>query len=77
MKITCIGSGAFGVAVATLLSKKESNQVSLWTHDPLWQKENTILNVRIDTDLESLVQEADVIFILVSTLFLEEVITNT
>ena len=33
MKITCFGSGVFGVAIATLLAKNKNNQVFLWTPD--------------------------------------------
>lgn len=76
MKITCVGSGAFGVAMATLLSKSTKNQVSLWTHDPKWMEKNEIESVFISTDLENLVEHADIVFLLVSTLFLEETIVR-
>ena len=33
MKITCIGSGVFSLALAKSLSKKKENQIVIWTHD--------------------------------------------
>ncbi len=88
MTITCIGSGAFALAIATLLSKNEENKIHLWTHDENWKKTTkkfkkfTIKNQEyslpqntfIFTDLKEAMEGSELIFILVSTPFFKSII---
>ncbi len=39
MKITVLGSGHFAIAIAHFLSKKENNNIVMWTHDEEKEKE--------------------------------------
>lgn len=87
MNITCIGSGAFAMAIANLLGKQKRNHIFLWTHDEKikekmektrtfqdHEKEYPLLsNISITTDLKSAVKKSEIIFVLVSTEFITNI----
>ena len=88
MKICCLGSGYFSVAISKVLSKNEKNEISIWTHDTSWQekcnkkdkllldkKEISKENITIINNLEDLVN-CNVIIILVSSKYIMETINN-
>jgi len=88
MTITCIGSGAFSIAIASLLSKREDNKIFMWSHEEkfvieamknkkLQIREKSILlpkNISLGTNLEEMAQEADILFLLVSTTFIKDIV---
>ena len=87
VNIVCIGSGAFGVAITSLLAKNEENKIFLWTHDEIFVKtvykdEKLYItnksiplpdNVVVGTNLEEMIPESNVIFLLVSTSFIKDI----
>jgi len=83
MKIACIGSGAFSLAMASLLGRKSENELSIWTHSIEWKekeekkvkKENPSIK-NIETDFLKCVTDADVVFLLVSSPFMKDMIDN-
>ena len=90
MNCTCIGSGAFGMAIAKVLSEKKENNVIVWSHDEAWkktvmaQKEFTVAgntyalpdNISISINLIECVKSSDIIFLLVSTPFIENILNQ-
>lgn len=90
MKITCIGSGAFALAITSLLSINEKNQISMWSHDEKWVQnalKKKILkagdieiplkeNIKLTTDYETALNGTDLIFILVNSKFIQDVVTE-
>ena len=91
MKIACIGSGDFGIAMAFLLSKVESNQVIIWSHDKNWvskcHKKKQLLgsklssiqipsNVSLTSDYNEAIDGSDVLFLLTSSKYFLDVINE-
>jgi len=90
MNYTCIGSGAFGMAIASIIAAKKNNHVTVWTHDEKWMKETnesrkfTVAkreyplpnNISISTDFEQCINESNIIFLLVSTPFIKDILQN-
>ena len=90
MKITCIGSGAFSLAIVNLLNKKEGNQIYLWSHDEKWvqtttKKKKVVMedieipltdNIHLTTSYEEALTDTDAIFILVSSKFFIDVMNE-
>lgn len=86
MNISFIGSGAFSLAIASLLSRKKENSLYLWTHDASWKKrvelEKKFLNhsvsyplpknLEIDTDIKRIVEKSNIIFLLISSFYIKE-----
>ena len=80
MKITCIGSGVFSYAIATLL-KEKGNTLMIWSHKKEeFTKENwaTFQNEHIfyTTDLKEACSFSDEIFLLISSPFMEDILTK-
>ena len=87
MKITCIGSGAFSLAIVNLLKEKIENQIYVWSHDEKWiqtsikKKKITIEdiempisdNIHLTASYEEALTDTDAIFILVSSKFFVDV----
>lgn len=87
MKITCIGSGAFSLAIVNLLKEKIENQIYVWSHDEKWiqtsikKKKITIEdiempisdNIHLTASYEEALTNTDAIFILVSSKFFVDV----
>lgn len=90
MKITCIGSGAFALAITSLLSLNKENQITIWSHDDTWvknaQKKKTLSagnvsiplkeNITLTTDYETALSDTKMIFILVNSKFFQDVVTE-
>lgn len=88
MKICCVGSGYFSVAISKLLTKDEKNEVTIWTHDSSWLnkciKKNKLIVGNDEYDLDgikiiddiNLLGEFDVVFILVSSKYIIELFSN-
>lgn len=88
MKITCIGSGVFSLALAKSLSKKKENQIVIWTHDKevsqMALNENKLLfdgkkvykpqNILVTSSLSEALQNTSSIFLLVSSLYVKEIV---
>lgn len=90
MKITCIGSGAFSLAIVNLLKEKKENQITVWSHDEKWVQTNSKKkkitiedielpltdNIHLTANYEEALTDADVIFILVSSKFFIDVMNE-
>ena len=88
MKITCFGSGVFGVAIATLLAKNKNNQVFLWTPDSSFlekagQESKLIFdgktlekpkNIYVTDSIEEAMKNTRAIFLLVASLYVKELV---
>jgi len=88
MNVTCIGSGVFGMAIATLISKNSTNTIYVWTHDEKFkemvEKSKSFFdhgnsyslnsNIFLTTNLKDAIPKSDVIFLLVSTPFLSSIV---
>ena len=88
MKITCFGSGVFGIAIATILAKNKNNQITIWTPDPSFlekaQNEEKLLfngklldkpkNILVTDSIEKALQNTKAIFILVASPYLKNLI---
>lgn len=90
MKITCIGSGAFSLAIVNLLKIKKENQIYIWSHDEKWVQ-NTVKkkkikiedvefsleeNIHLTANYEEALTDTDLIFVLVSSKFFVDVINE-
>lgn len=77
MKITILGTGAFGSAIATIFNKKEIN---LW----MWSKFEKEIehlkhknpNINYTTNIEKSITNSDLIIVAIPVNFIEDVITN-
>ena len=88
MKICCVGSGHFSVAISKLLAKDDKNEVTIWTHDTSWiskcEKKNKLIVGKEEYDLDNikiidnidLLGEFDVVFILVSSKYIIELLNS-
>ena len=91
MKITCIGSGAFSIAIANLLAKDKENEIMIWSHDEQWVKKaekkgelkiNETMtikkadNMTLTTSYETAIEHSNIIFLLTSSKYFIEVINE-
>ncbi len=89
MKIAVLGTGAYSLALAYSLAKKENNKIVLWTHDQKHVNElretkklssildfNISKNISITTSLEEAMQNASLIVIGTASQFFTSLITN-
>lgn len=91
MKITCIGSGFFSIAIANLLAKNEDNHVMIWSHDKNWvskcEKKNQLLvsnfpsiakpsNISLTTSYDTALEDFEVLFILTSSKYYLDVMNE-
>ncbi len=90
MKITCIGSGAFSLAIVNLLKTKKENQIYVWSHDEKWvqttiKKKKITMddieipleeNIHLTSNYEEALTETDLVFVLVSSKFFVDVINE-
>lgn len=88
MKITCIGSGVFGIAIAKSLARKQTNEVFLWTHDENFKRHaeqtNELAfdskkcvkdkNIYVTTSFSEALKDTKAIFLLVNSIYLKEII---
>lgn len=88
MNITLIGSGVYSLAFAYLLGKEDKNKIHIWTHDTSWKekieknKEYVVgnkkiplkENIHIYTDLKESLANTNMIFIMVSSDYVKDVI---
>lgn len=87
MKIGIIGTGAFSVAIANLISENKENKITLWsenkelveefakTHkiEALFKDVTFANNITITNSYDEVLKEIDVLFIVTSIPYLEEV----
>ena len=91
MNITCIGSGAFSVAIASLLSENENNHIIIWSHDKSWvskciKKKQLLLsnannialpsNIILTNSYDEALNNADIIFILTNSKYILDVVNE-
>ena len=88
MKITCVGSGVFSIAIASLLSKAKNHQIVIWTPDDTFLekalKENKLCfdgknlekpkNITVTTSMEEAIKDTKAIFLLVASPYVKETI---
>ncbi len=88
MHITIIGSGAFALSLAHLLSKSGRNILHIWTHDEDWKKKvekngyyelfdqqfSLSHSVFIYTDLAQAIKNSSILFIAVSSSFFDDIV---
>ena len=87
MKITIIGTGAYSLGIALMLSKKENNTITLWTEDESKRIEfsNTHQiksifkdivfpnNINITDDLEEALNKTKLIFLITSVKYINDI----
>ena len=87
MKIAVIGTGAYGLALALMLAKKEENKIMMWTENEKVLKEfketnalNSIFqdiaipnNIDVTNSYEEVMKNANMIFITSAAKFVEEI----
>ena len=91
MKITCIGSGVFGISIAHLLAQKPDYQVTIWSHDKNFvsqcQKKKKLLvkdqfeldlpnNISLTTSYDEALENAEIIFLLINSKYFFDVINE-
>ena len=89
MTIACIGSGAFGVAIAHLLSQNEEHEIVIWSHDKNYvsqcQKKKKLFvknqfeaslpkNVSLTNRYDEALEKANIVFILINSKYFLDVI---
>ena len=88
MKIACIGSGVFSIALAKQMTRKKENQIYIWTHDAHFKEEavkhkklswpnekvKQDSNIAVTTSLEEALKDAQVVFLLVASAFLKDTV---
>ena len=88
MKITCVGSGVFSIAIASLLSKAKNQQIVIWTPDDTFLekalKENKLCfdgknlekpkNITVTTSMEEAIKDTKAIFLLVASPYVKDTI---
>ena len=71
MKIALIGSGKYSFAIASLLLQK-ANKLTMWTHDKTFTlPESYQKKIDLETDLTKVIQENNIIFLLISSFYVE------
>lgn len=87
MKITMIGTGAYGLALALMLAKKEENNIIMWTENPKIEQEfketgalNSILkgikvpsSISVTSSYEEAMNNTDMIFFSSAAKFVEDI----
>ena len=90
MNITCIGSGIFSFAIASLLKENKNNKIKIWSHDEEFVKNITNSkkvsfddytmeipeNITLTSSLSDAVGKSDVIFILVSSKYFIDILNE-
>lgn len=80
MKIACIGCGVYSLGITSLLKENQKNEIWIWTHEesliPEIQEKTNALNVFVSHDLKKVVEKAKAIFLLTSSNFYEQTITQ-
>ena len=90
MKITIMGTGAFGLGIALMLAKKSQNKIMLWTEDENKEKEfkknhkitsifpnkTFPLNIDITTNYEEALANSSLIFLITSAKYILNVCQN-
>lgn len=88
MKITCLGSGVFSLALAKVLAKKKENQIVIWTHDEeiafIASQENKLIldgkkvckpqNILVTSSLSDALKDTSSIFLLVSSSYVKDLV---
>ena len=88
MKITCLGSGVFSLALAKVLAKKKENQIVIWTHDEenafIASQENKLIldgkkvckpqNILVTSSLSEALKDTSSIFLLVSSSYVKDLV---
>ena len=71
MKIALIGSGKYSFAIASLLLQK-ANKLTMWSHDkPFTLPVSYQKKIDLETDLTKVIQENNIIFLLISSSYVE------
>lgn len=87
MKIAMIGTGAYGLALALMLAKKEKNTITMWTENPdvvleldNTKKLNSILkgitipsSICVTTSIEEAMKDASIVFITSTAKYVKEI----
>ena len=80
MKITVIGSGAYGTSLALMLAKKKNNQIVMWSHTKTSLKEiikkDIPTNISITNSYEEALNNSSLIFIVTAVKFVQDVCLN-
>lgn len=71
-KILLLGSGAFSLALLSVLEKKATNQITLWSPDKTFKLKRK--NVLLTYDLEPALIKNDYIFVLTSSKYLTDLL---
>ena len=71
MKIALIGSGNYSFAIASLLLEK-TNKLTMWSHDKTFTLPKSYQKqITLETDLTKTIQENNIIFLLISSTYVE------
>ena len=90
MKITVFGTGAYGISIAMMLSKKEDNEIVLWSEsknkidefnknhrfDSIFPNIEIPQNISITNSYEDAMQDSSIIFLVTSAKHILEVTNN-
>ncbi len=90
MKITIMGTGAYSLGIAQMLSKNKQNEIKLWTEnaDTLKEFQDTHQikrifpqvvfkdNITITTSYEEALQNVDLIFLVTASKYIKDVVTK-
>ncbi len=90
MKITIIGCGAYGVSIASMLAKKENNQITIWTEnednvknfnknhqlDNIFPNIHIKDNISITTSFEEAMKDSNLVFLITSAKYIIDVCHN-
>lgn len=90
MKITVIGTGAYGIAIATMLAKNKKNNILMWSENKekieefnknhalysIFPDKKLAKNISITSSFEEALKDSELIFLITSTKYIYNVCTS-